>query len=64
MNWGFFAGLDDTSPPANNVKLSTLDKALIVSALNFLQDRNSWENVTDAEWDTIEAQIGSLSDDI
>lgn len=55
MEPGSFLALDDTVTAA--VQLTERQRALIRSALFFLEDRVAWNEMTDSQWDEIGASI-------
>lgn len=57
-----YATLDDTN--VIPLGLTQYEGALAMSALSVLLNRDVWEDMTDAQWDTLSSRISELLDEI
>jgi len=60
--WASLQGIDDTLPIEPETTLSELDKALIVSALFFIESRSVWNDLSDEDWDILTAKISEVTE--
>lgn len=60
--WSRLSTFPNTIPNNPKAELSEQDKAFLVSALFYLEDRANWEDMDDATWDIVEYRIAEVAE--
>lgn len=58
MEWEDFAGLSETG--YKYPRLSERQRALILSALAYLEVRDNWPDISDVDWDAVEEELAKI----
>ena len=58
FDWLDYSSLSDTENLTLN--LSEKEKAFLLALLVYGQEQSRWDDITDSEWDTIEAWLANL----